>query len=126
MKAKVRSAQTKAATAVNRELLALYLEIGRHLVEQHTWGASVVERLARDLKSEFPEMAGFSRSNLFYMKKVLAAWAGASEEVQQLVGQIPWGHHLALVTKLDDPTARAFYLRGATSVTPAIPHHLTA
>jgi predicted nuclease of restriction endonuclease-like (RecB) superfamily len=57
-------------------------------------------------------MAGFSRTNLFYMKKVFAAWSGATEEVQQLVGQIPWGHHLALVTKLDDPAAREFYLRG--------------
>jgi predicted nuclease of restriction endonuclease-like (RecB) superfamily len=111
LKTKVRSAQTKAATSVNRELIALYLDIGRHLVEQHTWGASVVERLARDLKSEFPEMAGFSRTNLFCMKKVFAAWAGAPEEVQQLAGQVPWWHHVVIVTKLDDPAVRAFYLR---------------
>ena len=113
LKSKVRSAQVKAATSVNRELIALYLDIGRHLVEQHTWGASVVERLARDLKAEFPEMEGFSRSNLFYMKKVFAAWSGTPGEVQQLVGQLPWGHHLALVSKLEDPAARLFYLREA-------------
>lgn len=113
LNAKVRSAQVKAATSVNRELIALYVDIGRHLVEQHTWGASVVERLARDLKAEFPEMEGFSRSNLFYMKKVFAAWSGTPGEVQQLVGQLPWGHHLAIVSKLDDPTARVFYLRQA-------------
>ena len=111
LKKKVRAAQTKAATTVNRELIVLYLDIGRHLVEQHTWGAAVVEHLARDLKAEFPEMEGFSRTNLFYMRKVFTAWVGAGEEVQQLVGQVPWGHHLALVSKLDDSAAREFYLR---------------
>lgn len=113
LKKKVRSAQSKAITAVNRELIDLYFDIGRHLVEQHTWGAAVVERLARDLKAEFPEMEGFSRSNLFYMKKVFAAWSGTSEEVQQLAGQVPWWHHVVIVTKVDDPAVREFYLRQA-------------
>ena len=113
LKSKVRSAQIKAATSVNRALIALYLDIGRHLAEQHTWGSSVVERLARDLKTEFPEMEGFSRSNLFYMKKVFTAWSGASEEVQQLAGQVPWWHHVVIVTKVDGPAAREFYLRQA-------------
>jgi predicted nuclease of restriction endonuclease-like (RecB) superfamily len=113
LKSKVRSAQLKAATSVNRALIALYLDIGRHLVEQHAWGASVVERLARDLKAEFPEMEGFSRSNLFYMKKVFAAWSGTSEEVQQLAGQVPWWHHVLIVTRVETATAREFYLRQA-------------
>lgn len=113
LKEKVRSAQTKAATAVNAELIALYLEIGRQLTEQHRWGTGVVERLARDLRAEFPQMSGFSRTNLFYMKQVFAAWTGSEEEVQRLVGQVPWGHHIALVSKVQDPVARMFYLRSA-------------
>lgn len=115
LKQRVLAAQIKAATAVNRELIALYLEIGRQLTEQHTWGAGVVERLARDLRGEFPDMSGFSRTNLFYMKQVFAAWRGAEAEVQQLVGQVPWGHHIALVAKVQDPEARVFYLRHAVA-----------
>ncbi len=111
LKTKVRSAQIKAATAVNQELIALYLEIGRLLTEQHSWGAGVVERLARDLRAEFPQMSGLSRTNLFYMKQVFAAWHGSGEKVQQLVGRIPWGHHIVLVSKVQDPGARLFYLR---------------
>ena len=113
LKAQVRSAQTKAATSVNRELLALYIEIGRQLTEQHRWGGAIVERLARDLRAEFPNMSGFSRTNLFYMKKVHAAWADADPKVQQLVGQVPWGHHIALVSKVKAPQARLFYLSQA-------------
>ncbi len=112
LKARVRVAQIKAASSVNRELIALYFGIGQRLAEQdRSWGRKVVERLARDLKAEFPEMSGFSRSNLFYMKQVYTAWAEADETVQQLVGLIPWGHHIALVSKVQDPEERAFYLR---------------
>lgn len=112
LKARVRSVQARAATAVNRELIALYLEIGRRLAEQDTsWGTKIVEHLAKDLKASFPEMRGFSRTNLFYMRQVYLAWADSNESVQQLVGQIPWGHNLALVSKIDDPDARTWYLQ---------------
>jgi predicted nuclease of restriction endonuclease-like (RecB) superfamily len=109
---RVRSAQAKAATSVNRELIALYLHIGRRLAEQSAkWGERVVEKLASDLRREFPGMSGFSRTNLFYMRQVHLAWAGADKSVQQLVGQMPWGHHLALVTKVEDVKVRAWYAR---------------
>lgn len=114
LKARVRMVQAKAAAHVNQELIALYLEIGRRLAEQDTgWGSRVVERLAKDLKTAFPEMRGFSRSNLFYMRQVYQAWADADETVQQLVGQIPWGHHLVLLAKLKDTDTRTWYLRAA-------------
>jgi predicted nuclease of restriction endonuclease-like (RecB) superfamily len=112
LKSRVRSAQIKAATSVNREVIALYLDIGRRLAAQNSgWGTKVVEQLARDLKSAFPELAGFSRTNLFHMKQVYLAWKDADESVQQAVGLIPWGHHLVLVSKLPDPGVRAWYLR---------------
>ena len=102
----------KAAVTVNRELITLYLEIGRRLEEQDTsWGTKVVERLARDLKAAFTEMRGFSRTNLFYMRQVYLAWSDADDSVQQLVGLIPWGQHLVLVSKVDDPADRAWYLQ---------------
>jgi predicted nuclease of restriction endonuclease-like (RecB) superfamily len=112
LKAKVSVTQLRAAAAMNRELVGLYMEIGRQLAAQDSgWGTKVVEHLARDLKSAFPEMAGFSRTNLFYMKQVYLAWKDADESVQQAVGLIPWGHHLALVSKVPDPAVRAWYLK---------------
>ena len=112
-KARVRSAQVKAAVAVNSELIAVYLYIGRQLAEREDapkWGNKVVERLAQDLRTAFPGMSGFSRANLFYMRQVYRAWETVPETVQQLVGQIPWGHHLALLTKVKDLDARLWYL----------------
>ena len=111
LKAKVRASQAKAATVVNHELIGLYFEIGRQLAAQdRNWGKRVIERLASDLRAAFPEMRGFSRSNLFYMRRVYVAWSEAEKSVQQLVGLIPWGHHLLLVTKVADAETRAWYL----------------
>lgn len=116
LKARVRSTQAKAAARVNQELIGLYLHIGKRLAAKDGkkgWGERVVERLADDLRATFPTMSGFSRTNLFYMRQVWLAWSEADEKVQQLVGQIPWSHHLVLVTKVRDPAAREFYLARA-------------
>ena len=113
LKAHVRRAQIKAATSVNQELIAAYLRIGQRLAEQDEvsgWGNKVVEQLAKDLRDAFPAMSGFSRTNVFYMRQVHLAWAHAAGSIQQLVGLIPWGHHLVLLTKVKDHAARAFYL----------------
>jgi len=87
-----------AAISVNRELILLYWRIGRDILERQDragWGAKVIERLAADLHGEFPDMRGFSRTNLLYMRAFAEAWP---EEpfVQQVVGQIPWGHNLRI------------------------------
>ena len=82
LKARVRAAQVRAATMVNRELITLYFETGRQLAAQDRgWGKRVVEQLALDLRAAFPEMKGFSRSNLFYMRRVYSAWAEAEKSV---------------------------------------------
>lgn len=67
LKARIRQAQVRAALSVNRELVMLYWHIGREILqrqEQKGWGAKVIERLAQDLRREFPEMKGLSRANL--------------------------------------------------------------
>lgn len=56
------------------------------------WGAKVIERLAHDLRTAFPQMKGFSRANLMYMRAFAEAWPDAAI-VQQAVGQLPWGHN---------------------------------
>jgi len=94
LKDRVRAAHARAATIANAELIALYLYIGKTVSKQATsagWGDQVVERLAKDLRAEFPDMKGFSRTNVFYMRQVYEAWAASDVSVQQLVGLIPWG-----------------------------------
>ncbi len=77
IKARVQAARTKAALAANRELLALYWDIGRLiLARQKTegWGAKVIDRLSADLQQSFPGQQGFSPRNLKYMRAFAAAW----------------------------------------------------
>lgn len=91
LKARVRTAQVQAALSVNRELILLYWHLGREILRAQKaqgWGTKVVERLARDLTKEFPEMGGFSRTNLLYTRAFYAAWAPV-EIVQQPVGLLP-------------------------------------
>jgi len=114
VKARVQTAQQRAALAVNHELIWLYWQIGRDILARQVeqgWGAKVIDRLAHDLRSAFPEMKGFSRANLMYMRAFAEAW-GDAEIVQQLVGRLPWGHNLVLLTKLKDmPTRRKYAQR---------------
>ena len=72
LKDKIRSAQLKAAISVNAEMIMLYWEIGKSIVDAQAnqqWGAKVIEQMAKDLKLELPETNGFSRTNLFAMRK---------------------------------------------------------
>ena len=95
-------ARVRAALSVNRELILLYWSIGQDILRcQQTegWGAKVVERLAGDLRAEFPETRGLSRSNLLSMRAFAEAYS-VDTIVQQLVGQLPWGHNVLLFTGL--------------------------
>jgi len=92
LKARVRAAQTKAALSVNRELVLLYWQIGRDLLARQKeagWGAKVIDRLANDLKTAFPEMKGFSPRNLKYMRAFAEAWPDELI-VQAPLAQLTW------------------------------------
>lgn len=115
LKSRIHIAQQRAALAVNRELLQLYWHIGRDILARQAeqgWGAKVIERLAHDLRTAFPEMKGFSRANLMYMRAFAEAWPN-EEFVQQAVGQLPWGHNLVLLTRLKDQQQRLAYAQSA-------------
>ncbi|CAM5199424.1 Putative nuclease of restriction endonuclease-like (RecB) superfamily OS=Castellaniella defragrans OX=75697 GN=HNR28_003278 PE=4 SV=1 [Castellaniella defragrans] len=115
LKTRIHTAQQRAALAVNRELVLLYWQIGRDILARQAaqgWGAKVIERLSQDLRLAFPEMKGFSRANLMYMRAFAAAWPD-EEIVQQAVGQLPWGHNLVLLTQLKDPAQRLAYAESA-------------
>lgn len=98
------STQVKAALAANKELIQLYWEIGSkiHLKQKDEgWGAKTIENLAKDLKSSFPAMKGFSLTYLKYMVQFAKAYPEFTIS-QQIVGQIPWGHNILLLQKLNE------------------------
>jgi len=116
LKGRIRSSQIKAAIAINQELILLYWQIGREILlrqEQQGWGSKVIDRLSEDLKREFPEMKGFSRSNLKYMRSFAKAWPDLPEIPigQRSADQLPWRHNQALIDKLDNREERLWYAR---------------
>ena len=99
LKERIRTAQVRAALAVNRELVLLYWSIGKDILtqqKQHGWGAKIIDRLAADLRNAFPGMTGFSPRNLKYMRAFAEAWPD-EQIVQQLAAQIPWFHNCILL-----------------------------
>ena len=111
LKTRIHTAQQRATLAVNRELVLLYWQMGRDILArqaQQGWGAKVIERLAHDLRTAFPEMKGFSRANLMYMRAFAESWPD-EQIVQQAVGQLPWGHNLVLLAKLKTQAERQWY-----------------
>ena len=116
LKSDIRAAQQRSVLAVNQELIKLYWRIGKDILQRQLdqgWGAKVIEQLANDLRQAFPDLKGFSRTNLLYMRSFAENWADFEQNpiVQQAVGQIPWGHNLVLLTKLNEPQARLNYAR---------------
>ena len=111
LKQRVERTRLRAVTSVNRELVTLYWQIGREILDRQQrqgWGAAVVDRLARDLKAAFPDMRGFSPRNLKYMRSLAQAWPDA-EFVQQPAAQLPWFHLCTLLDKVKDPEQRSWY-----------------
>ena len=137
LKSRIVAARLHAARAVNCDLILLYWDIGRGIVERQEtlgWGKSVVEMLSRDLQKAFPQMSGFSVRNLWYVRRLYAEYAepqilrqvaaefsnkqsvtggkaDALVKLQQLAAEIPWGHHMLLMDRIPDAKARLYYLR---------------
>lgn len=112
LKQRVHAARLRVQRTANRELLQLWWLIGRTILDRqadHGWGSKVLERLAADLRAEFPTMSGFSRRNLLYMRAFAQAWPDGADLVQRPVAQLPWGHVIELLDKLDDQSLRDWY-----------------
>lgn len=115
IKRRIRSAQYAALKAVNQELIGLYWDIGRLIVERQqraSWGKAVVENLAGDLQKEFPGMQGFSASNLWRMKLFYETY-DASVKLAPLVREIGWTHNLIILEKCGSEAEREFYIQMA-------------
>jgi predicted nuclease of restriction endonuclease-like (RecB) superfamily len=113
-KAAIQSARTRAVLAVNSELISLYWDLGRLILDRQAAEGprtKVITRLSSDLRAEFPGMKGLSPGNLDYMRRLAAAWPDRSS--LRLVGNIPWGHNQLLLDKLDAAALREWYARSA-------------
>ncbi|WP_288241336.1 PDDEXK nuclease domain-containing protein [uncultured Bacteroides sp.] len=109
---RIRSAQYEALKAVNKEMIALYWEIGKRITEQQAisgWGKSVVETLSRDIQKEFPGIKGFGVSNMWDMARFYAEYQ-SNEILQPLVGEISWSKHIVILTKCKETQQRQFYI----------------
>ncbi len=137
LKARVLSARLSAARAVNRDVILLYWDIGRGIVEKQQtlgWGDSIVEMVSADLRQAFPGSFGFSPQNVWRMLQFFRTHTDnlflsqavrelekkgqktpspekLSQLVRELIAAVPWGHHANVLAKLTDPAARLYYLR---------------
>jgi predicted nuclease of restriction endonuclease-like (RecB) superfamily len=110
---RIKAAQTRAMVFVNRELVTVYLDIGKTINEQQQhaeWGASIVEQFAKDLQNSFPGMKGFSPRNLWNMRDLYLAYS-QNLKLQTLSAEISWSHNIAILEKCKGILEREFYMR---------------
>lgn len=113
IKERIYKSQYQALKAVNRELISLYWDIGKSIVEKqefYGWGKSIVETLSKELASEFPGIKGFSTANLWRMRNFYVTYK-ANEKLAPLVREISWSKNLVILEKCKDDLEREFYLK---------------
>lgn len=113
LKGRILQSQVRAVLSVNRELVLLYWQIGRDILnrqQQQGWGTKVIDNLATDLRTAFPEIKGFSPRNLKYMRSFAETYPD-EQFVQEVLAQITWYHNIALMEKLKSSEERLWYAR---------------
>jgi len=111
----IEAARGRAYQAVNVELVSLYWQLGEHIsrkIASAEWGDGVVDELAAALVRRFPSLRGFTRPNLFRMRQLYEAYR-ANEKVSSLLRQLPWTHHLIILSQAKPPETREFYVLAA-------------
>ena len=123
IKSKILSTQIKTAIAVNSALILFYWELGKMISEkENIWGSKLLENLSQDLKSEFPTMKGFSVTNLKYCKLFYSYFSIGQQAVDHIENTelkniivIPWGHIIAIITKVKVKDIAQFYVQETIS-----------
>jgi len=113
IKRRIQEERLRVVLAANSAMVLLYWDIGRTILDRQKsegWGAKVIDRLASDLRTSFPEMKGFSPRNLMYMRAFAEAWPDRLI-VQEALAQITWYHNVTLIEKLDSEADRLWYAR---------------
>lgn len=113
IKSKILSSQYEALKAVNKELIGLYWDIGKNILEKQEafgWGKSIVKNLSEQLQKEFVGMKGFSERNLWNMRNFYIEYS-QNEKLQTLSTEIGWSHNVAIFQKCKDDLQREFYIK---------------
>jgi predicted nuclease of restriction endonuclease-like (RecB) superfamily len=113
IKSKIKAAQLRALSAVNKELISIYWEIGKTVHDQQqseSWGTSVVEQFAKDLQKSFPGMNGLSSRNLWRMRDLYLSYRN-NTKLSAVLTEISWTHHMYILVKCKEPLEREFYMR---------------
>lgn len=113
IKDRIRKSQYEAMKAVNTTLINLYWGIGQEIYQQQQekdWGKSIVEVLAEELKKEFPDVKGFSASNLWRMRNFYVTYNQA-ENLAPLVREISWTKNITIMEKCKENLEREFYIK---------------
>jgi len=118
IKTRIAAARIKAIRSVNKELIRLYWDIGKNIIdrqEKYKWGDAVVEKLSNDLKEEFKSTSGFSAQNLWYMRQFYLEYKD-DKILQQLVGELPWGHNILIFSRIKNKKERLYYLKASAEM----------
>lgn len=100
VKERIRLARVKVALAANSELLDFYWDLGKMMVESSSsakWGNNWMNEMSVDLRKEFPDMDGFSKTNLYNIRRLYTFYKD-DEFFHQLGGKIPWRHNVEIFT----------------------------
>lgn len=114
LKTKIRAVQNKVAFTINSQLLELYWELGRELAlrqKDTSWGSKYMDATAKELRSAFPQIKGFSRRNLYAMRQWYMFYSQESEFVPHGVAQLPWGHNRLIISKVKNIEEAKFYIK---------------
>lgn len=109
----IQAARLRAYQAVNTELVTLYWQVGEYIsrkLESAEWGDKVVDELARFLARTQSGLRGFTRPNLFRMRQFYETYR-TNPIVSPLVRQLPWTHHLIILSRAKREEEREFYIR---------------
>ena len=131
IKSKIRAARVKASFSVNTELILLYWDIGKSVVERQVkdgWGAAVIDHISRDIQKDFPGIEGFSSSNISRMRAFYLTWkdevkisvrpvpklgkvnsAQPVPKILEILSHVPWGHNVDLLFKVKTLQQRLWY-----------------
>ena len=128
LKQQIKTGQIKAALSVNSQMIMLYLGLSRKIAEKQEnaqWGSGFIEQLSKDLREEFPEMTGFSATNLNYCKRFFKFYSHPDSEKKSFpsihpqlegllenakIALIPWGHQKTIIDKCQSVNQALFYI----------------
>lgn len=119
LKSQIKRSQIKAAVAVNSELIQLYWNIGKQIIEKQKdaqWGDGLINQLSKDLLQEFPHIRGFSAKNLrscrqfyLYYNQEDIIWKQVVSKLPDVLFSVPWGHHIIIMNRAKDIHEALFY-----------------